>query len=131
MWSSHFLRDLLLSEKPHGRILRVAFGGKRLVIRIRKLGDAQRIIQLKSGHIQVFERGDFYHRPRGELVTLRQEFDINLVVIGAQPSLLGCQRRPARNQLRRKRDSARQALSARIECGRPSSRVSWRGRHFV
>ena len=61
--------------------------------RRRELRDAQRVVQLKRDYAEVIERGDLDRGARGELVRLRQKFDVDLVVVHAQARLLGRHRR--------------------------------------
>jgi FMN phosphatase YigB (HAD superfamily) len=75
-----------------------ALWGERLVVRVHELGHAQRVVQLKRGHVEVFERRDLDRGARGELVSLRQEFDVDLVVVHAQARFLGRQRRSVRDR---------------------------------
>jgi len=82
-------------REAHGRILRVALRSKWLVIGVGELCNAQGVVQLQSDHAEVFERRDLYRSARGEFVSLRQEFDVDLVVVRAQTRLLGRQRRLA------------------------------------
>ena len=89
--------EAAVEREAHRRILRVALGSERLVVRVRELRNAQRVVQLKRGHVEVFERRDLYRGARGELVSLRQEFDVDLVVVRAQARFLGRQRRPVRS----------------------------------
>src|SRR5208283_4267788 len=81
-----------VEREAHRRILGVALRGERLVVRVRELGNAQRVVQLKRDDIEVFERRDLDGGARGELVRLRQQLDVDLVVVRAQPRLLRRQR---------------------------------------
>jgi hypothetical protein len=49
----------------------------------------QGVVQLKTGEIQVFERGEFDSGARRKMMTLRQDLGVNLVIIGLDARFLG------------------------------------------
>ena len=76
----------------HGRILRDALGGQRLVVVVENPGDAQGVVQFEDGDVQILKRGEFHLGPRGDLMEMRSEFGLDLVIVDAQARL---SRRPA------------------------------------
>src|SRR5882724_1018825 len=73
-----------IQGKTHAGVLRVAFRIQRLVGGINELGDAERIVELKARNADVFEGRDFDNRAGRELVVLREEFGINLIIFDAE-----------------------------------------------
>src|SRR4029077_11882181 len=90
--------EAAVEREPYGRILRVALRSEGLIARVRKLRYPQAVVQLKRGHTEVIERCDLYRGARGEFVSLRQEFEVDLVVTPARGRLLGRHRRPIRHR---------------------------------
>src|SRR5260370_35874884 len=85
-------------REAHARILSVALWSEWLVVRVRKLRNAQRVVQLKGGHAKVFERRDFDRGSRRQLVRLWHQFAVVLEVLYEQTDLLTLEPRPLHSQ---------------------------------
>src|SRR5208283_1964753 len=68
---ARILCDAAGERDTHRRILRVALRSEGLVAGVREFRDAQRVVQLKRRHAEVFERRNLYGSARRELVRLR------------------------------------------------------------
>ena len=73
----------------HSGILRHALGRQRLIVVVENPGDAQTVMQFENCDVQILKGGEFDLRPRRNLVEMRGEFGLDLVVVDAQAGLLG------------------------------------------
>ena len=67
------LRHLAFERHTHAGVLRSPVRGQRLAGGVGDLGQAQVVVQLEGGNVQVFERGDFDLGPGRDLVVVRAE----------------------------------------------------------
>ena len=77
----------------HGRVLGNAFGTQRLARHIEHLGHTQGIVQFERGDVSVLNGSELHLRASDDLVDMRAEFRVDLVVVHSQAHFLGGPRR--------------------------------------
>src|SRR5208282_2332667 len=77
----------------YGGILGDALGGKRLILLVENLGDAQVIVQFEDGDTEVLQGRELDLGTGGNLMQMRGEFGVDLVVVDAQARLVRSPRR--------------------------------------
>ena len=79
----------------HGRVLGNALGRERLARGVGDLGEAQGVVQLEGRDAEVVEGGELHHGAGADLMAVRIQVGVNLVVVDAQAGFL---HRPGRQR---------------------------------
>ncbi len=75
-----------------------ALGGKRLVLVVENLGDSQIVVQFEDGDAQILQGSELHLGAGRDLVQMRFEGGVDLVVVHAQTGFVGGPRAASRGE---------------------------------